>query len=216
MSAADARSAIATAFVVAAAVSAATPQAAPAQTRFAGDAFLDPVARQLYTAAFVGWTELDESVVRYTARIDQRIAAAIRAPLRDRVLYHSETAVRTFWERDYDAVVQVLGSRSEYPGRTIAMREGDLDWLEDLPFDGPFEPGDDRLFLGMNDEAFSTDAEDNEFALIHPLASGADTIYHFQSGDTITLSFPDGRRLEAIQLDVLPREAAPQRISGIL
>ena len=72
-----------------------------------------------------------------------------------RVLYHSETAVRTFWERDYDAVVQVLGSRSEYPGRAIAMRQGDLDWLEDLPFDGPFEPGNDRLFLGMDDEAFT-------------------------------------------------------------
>ena len=202
--------------IVAAAVCAATPRGASAQTRLAPDAFLDPVARQLYTAAFSGWTALDESVVRYTARIDQRIAAAIRAPLRDRVIYHNETAVRAFWERDYDAVVQVLGSRSEYPGRTIAMEEGDLDWLEDLPFDGPFEPGNDRLFLGMNEEAFSTDPEDNEFALIHPLASGADTIYRFQSGDTITLSLPDGRRLVAIQLDVLPREAAPQRISGIL
>ncbi len=208
--------ALATACVAVAVFSASFPREGTAQSRFAADAFLDPVALELYTAAFDGWTALDESVVRYTARIDQRIAAAIRAPLRDRVLYHNETAVRAFWERDYDAVVQVLGSRSEYPGRTIAMREGDLDWLEDLPFDGPFEPGDDRLFLGMNDEAFSTDADDNEFALIHPLASGADTIYRFQSGDTMTLSFPDGRRLEAIQLEVLPREAAPQRISGIL
>ncbi len=216
MSAVRIRSALAAAIVGAAAVSAAAPANASAQTRFAADAFLDPVAHELYTAAFDGWTALDESVVRYTSRIDQRIAAAIRTPLRDRVIYHNETAVRTFWERDYDAVVQVLGSRSEYPGRTIAMREGDLDWLDDLPFDGPFEPGNDRLFLGMNDEAFSTDPDDNEFALIHPLASGADTIYRFQSGDTITLSLPDGRRLAAIQLDVLPREAAPQRISGIL
>lgn len=216
MSAANCRHRLAAAIVVVAAVAGAAPHDATAQIRFAPDAFLDPVARQLYTAAFDGWTALDESVVRYTARIDQRIAAAIRAPLRDRVLYHSETAVRTFWERDYDTVVQVLGSRSEYPGRAIAMREGDLDWLEDLPFDGPFEPGNDRLFLGMDDEAFTADTEDNEFALIHPLASGADTIYRFQSGDTMTLSFPDGRRLEAIQLEVLPREAAPQRISGIL
>ncbi len=217
MSARAARSALATALVLAAAVSwAAVPDRARAQSRFAADAFLDPVARGLYTAAFDGWSALDESVVRYTARIDQRIAAAIRAPLRDRVLYHSETAVRTFWERDYDAVVQVLGSRSEYPGRAIAMEEGDLDWLEDLPFDGPFEPGSDRLFLGMGDDALGADPEDNEFGLIHPLAAGADTIYRFRSGDTLTLAFPDGRRLEAIQLEVLPREAAPQRISGIL
>lgn len=215
MSAGRVRLALA-AIAVAAALTAVTPHLSPAQTRFAADAFLDPVARQLYTSAFDGWTTLDESVVRYTARIDQRIAAALRMPLRDRVIYHNETAVRAFWERDYDAVVQVLGSSSEYPGRQIAMREGELDWLEDLPFDRPFEPGSDRLFLGMNDEAFEVDPNDNEFGLIHPLATAADTIYRFQSGDTITLSLPDGRRLAAIRLDVLPREAAAQRISGVL
>ena len=196
-----------------AAFSVAAPSPVAAQNRFADDAFLDPVAREIYTAAFDGWNTLDESVVRYTSRIDQRIAAAIRTPLRDRVIYRNETAVRAFWERDYDALVQVLGSRSEYPGRTIAMREGDLDWLEDLPFDGPFEPGSDRLFLGMN---VDEEATENEFDLIHPLGPQADTVYRFQSGDTITLSLPDGRRLVAIQLDVLPREASPRRISGIL
>lgn len=206
-------SGIRAAAIVAAAIFAAAPHSARAQTRFAADAFLDPVARELYTAAFDGWGTLDESIVRYTSRIDQRIAAAIRTPLRDRVIYHNETAVRAFWERDYDAVVQVLGSRSEYPGRAIAMREGDLDWLEDLPFDGPFEPGSDHLFLGMN---IDDDPEDNEFELIHPLGSGADTVYRFQSGDTITLSLPDGRRIVAIQLSVLPREATARRISGIL
>ncbi len=204
---------IGAAAVVAAAMSASTPHRAPAQTRFAADAFLDPVAREVYTAAFDGWNTLDESVLRYTSKIDQRIAVAIRTPIRDRVIYHNETAVRAFWERDYDAVVQVMGSRSEYPGRTIAMQEGELDWLEDLPFDGPFEPGSDRLFLGMNMEE---EAGDNEFDLIHPLGPGADAVYRFQSGDTITLSFPDGRRIVAIQLDVLPREAAARRITGIL
>ncbi len=189
---------------------------AQAQTRFAPDAFLDPVARALYEAAFDGWNTLDESVVRYTARIDQRIAAAIRMPLRDRVVYHNETAVRAFWERDYDPVVQVLGSRSEYPGREIAMREGDLGWLEDLPFDEPFEPGSDHLFLGMGNDPTGAEPTEGDYNLIHPLGPGADTVYRFQSGDTLAVSFSDGRRLRATQLDVLPREASARRISGVL
>ena len=187
------------------------------QPPLASDAFLDPVARQLYTSALANWTTLDESVVRYTALIEQRIAAAIRTPLKDRVIYHNETAVRAFWDQDYDAVVQVLGTRSQYPGREIAMREGDLDWLEDLPFDKPFEPGGDRLFWGITDEdeeVFQPDSD--EFWLAHPLGKGADSLYRFQSGDTLTLSFPDGRRLQAIELAVLPREADYHRISGAL
>ncbi len=194
----------------------ATPSPGDAQETFAADAFHDPVARRLYVSARANWATLDESVVRYAARIDQRIAAAIRTPLKDRVVYHNETAVRAFWDRDYDAVVQVLGTRSRYPGRETAMREGDLDWLEDLPFDAPFEPGGDRLFWGADPDEDVFQPDGAEFWLAHPLAPGADTLYRFRSGDTLTLSLPGGRRLDAIQLSVLPREADVRRISGAL
>ena len=185
----------------------------------APDAFIDPVAGTLFEAAQTNWKSVDESIVRYTALIQQRIAAAIRTPLKDRILYRNETAVRAFWDEDYDAVVQVLGTHSQYPGRSIAVREGDLDWLEDLPFDEPFQPGGDRLLFGMNDEddndAFEAD-DDDGFWIAHPLANGADTLYRYESGDTLTLSLPDGRRLQVVQLDVLPREADVHRISGSL
>ncbi|NNF26820.1 MAG: hypothetical protein HKN73_06360, partial [Gemmatimonadetes bacterium] len=194
------------------------PVSARAQSNmYAPDAFVDPVAGSLYRAAIDNWKSLDESILRYTARIDQRIAAAIRTPLKDRILYRNETAVRAFWDRDYDAVVQVLGTRSQYPGRSIAVREGDLDWIEDLPFDEPFEPGGDRLLFGFNDgdpDEFQPDPEGFWFA--HPLASGADSLYRFESGDTLTLRLPDGRQMQTIQLDVLPREADVHRISGSL
>ncbi len=205
------------ALVGAAVYGATLPAPAAAQTDIAPDTFEDPVARQLYTAALANWTRLDESILRYTARIEQRIAAAIRTPLKDRVIYHNETAVRAFWDQDHDALIQVLGTRSQYPGREIAMREGDMDWLQDLPFDKPFEPGGDRLFFGLTDgdeEVFQPSSDD--FWLAHPLGAGADSLYRFQSGDTLTLSFPDGRRLEAIELEVLPREADSHRISGAL
>ena len=192
---------------------------APAAGQVAPDTYLDPVARTLFEAAQTNWRSVDESIVRYTALIQQRIAAAIRTPLKDRILYRNETVVRAFWDRDYDAVVQVLGTHSEYPGRSIAMREGDLDWLEDLPFDDPFEPGGDRLLFGLDtdedDSAFEQDG-DEEFWVVHPLAEGSDSVYRYQSGDTLSLSLPDGRVLRTIQLDVLPREADIHRISGSL
>ena len=187
--------------------------------QIAPDTFLDPVARILFEAAQTNWRSVDESIVRYTALIQQRIAVAIRTPLKDRILYRNETAVRAFWDQDYDAVVQVLGTHSQYPGRSIAVREGDLDWLEDLPFDEPFEPGGDRLLFGLDTDEDNSAFEQNAgegFWVVHPLAEGSDSVYRYESGDTLTLSLPDGRRLQTIQLDILPREVDIHRISGSL
>jgi hypothetical protein len=191
---------------------------AAAQTpEYGPDTFADSLAGDLYASAVENWSTLDESIVRYAALIQQRIAAAIRTPLKDRTIYRSETAVRAFWDKDYDAVVQVLGTRSQYPGRDIAAREGDLDFLDDMPFDEPFEPGGDRLFFGLTDEdSDGFQPSDDDFWIAHPLAEGADSLYQFRSGDTLTLSLPDGRRLQAVQLDVLPRRADVHRITGSL
>ena len=189
-----------------------------ASARTDSDAFLDPGAGILFQAAQAHWASVDSSIVRYTALIQQRIAVAIRTPLKDRILYRNETAVRAFWDQDYDAVVQVLGTHSQYPGRSIAVREGDLDWLEDLPFDAPFEPGGERLLFGLDndgDNAFEQNG-DEAFWIAHPLAEGADTLYRYESGDTLSLFLPDGRVLRTVQLDVLPREADIHRISGSL
>lgn len=204
--------------VLLAVASVAMPATAVGQARlFAPNTFGDPVAESVYVSAVENWTSLEEDILRYSARIDQRIAAAIRTPLKDRVVYRNETAVRAFWDHEYDAVVQVLGTSSQYPGRSIAVREGDLEWLEDLPFDEPFEPGADRLLFGLGDsdpEDFQPD--DDDFWFAHPLAEGADSLYRFESGDTLTISLPGGRRLQAIQLDVIPREADVHRITGSL
>ncbi len=187
------------------------PDAEPVQ--FADDAFVDPAARAIFEAAHANWKSVEQSVLRYQAVIRQRMAARIRAPLKDRVLYRDETAVRAFWDHEYDAVVQVLGAKSQYPGHATARSEGDLEWLDDLAFDEPFDPGDDRLMLGWSDP---DEQPDDDFRVEHPLAEGADSLYRYASGDTLTLSLPDGRRLRTVQLDVLPREADAQRIVGTL
>ncbi|MFC1575934.1 hypothetical protein ACFL5A_04765, partial [Gemmatimonadota bacterium] len=179
------------------------------------DAFLDPTAETLFRAAQANWMSIDETVVRYTAVIKQRIAAGIRTPLKDRTIFRNESAVRAFWDRDHGSLIQVMGARAQHPGREAAREE--TDFLDELAIDEPFEPGGDRLFFGIggNDEdLFSPDNEDFWFA--HPLAGGADTLYRYQSGDTLTLTLPDGRRLLTIQLDVLPRVADVHRIAGTL
>ena len=186
---------------------------------YAPDAFLDPTAARLFASAQANWYGIDTSVVRYRAVIKQRIAAAIRTPLKDRTIYRNESAVRAFWDRDHDALIQVLGARSQHPGREQAKADENWDFLNDLTIDQPFEPGGDRLLfaLGGDDpEEDITDPEREDFWFAHPLAQGADTLYRFQSGDTLTLSLPDGRRLLTVQLDVLPRVADVHRISGTL
>ncbi len=184
------------------------------------DAFVDPTAEVLFRAAQANWQSLDSSVVRYTSIIRQRIAAGIRTPLKDRTIFRNESAVRAFWDRDHDALIQVMGARSQHPGKEAAVAEGDYSWIDQLTIDSPFEPGGDRLFFGMfdQDEELTNPADraQADFWLAHPLAMGADSLYRYQSGDTLTLSLPDGRRLRTVQLDVLPRIADVHRLSGTL
>ena len=189
----------------------------PSASGQTSDAFLDPTAGILFRAAQGNWQSVDSSVIRYTSVIKQRIAAGIRTPLKDRTIYHNETAVRAFWDRDHAAIIQVMGARSQYPGREEA-NEGALGWLNDLTIDDPFEPGGDRLLFGLTDEDTEdlADPDSADFWFAHPLAPGADTLYRYQSGDTLTLTLPDGRQLQTVQLDVLPREVDPHKITGTL
>ena len=200
------------AWPAAAAVGATLVASAPpleAQSAWDASAYEDETARELHAAAQRRWQELDESVARYSALIRQRAAVRLRVPLRDRIIYRNEAAVRAFWQRGRDAVMQVLGSRSYYPGRETAAREGDLDWLDDLALEEPFEPGSDHLFVGMMGPT-------SEYPVAHPLAPGADSLYHFASGDTLTLLLPGGERFRTIRLDVSARQADSRRISGAL
>ena len=191
------------------------------QDLVASDTYLDPVARQLHQAASANWAALDESVRRYTARVQQRIAAMIRAPLKDRILYRNESAARVFWDRDHDTFVQVLGANAQYPGKEYSEVES---FLEDLTIDEAFDPGGDRLIFGFGDRGDSDDPDveewgnpdDNDFWVAHPLAGSADSLYQYQSGDTLTLTLPDGRQLTTVELMVIPRELSVHLISGAL
>jgi hypothetical protein len=180
------------------------------------DAYEDPTAATLHRSAQANWQRIDESVVRYTAVVRQRIAARLRMPLKDRTLYRNESAARVFWDRDHPVLVQVLGARAQYPGREAERARGELDFLDDLTIESAFDPGGDRFVFGFTGDDDGEEPGDGDFWVAHPLAPGADSLYRYRSGDTLELRLPDGRGLEVVRLDVLPRIADVHRISGTL
>jgi hypothetical protein len=174
-------------------------------------AYRDPIARRLHEAAMANRERLDDSVISYTALVKQRFGAALRTPLKDRTLYRAESAHRVFWNRDGETLVQVLALREQTPvGVTESSTHGGL-------FDEPFDPMNDRLLFGFadRDDELGEPGED-DFWFEHPLYEEYVDGYVFSSGDTLTVALPDGRRISAVELRVVPREADVHRMTGSL
>jgi len=184
---------------------------APAMGQVAGGPYADATAAALHGAAISNRELRDDQVLQYTATVRQRIAAALRTPLKDRTLYRAESAHRVFWNRDADLIVQALAARQQSP-------VGVLDAEESFGlFDQAFDPMNDRLFFGLieRDEDLG-DPDEDDFWFEHPLYPEYRDAYRFTSGDTLTLGLPDGRRVRVIELQVVPVVASVHRMTGSL
>ena len=175
------------------------------------DSYQDATARRLHEAAMEQRERVDDSVLKYTAVVRQRIAAALRMPLKDRTLYRSESSHRLWWERDDDNLVQLLAYREQTPG---GINRDDIDLGR---FDSAFDPMNDRLFFGFaeNDEDMG-EAEGDDFWFEHPLYPEYVDRYFFTTGDTVAVSLPDGRQILSVELQVIPRIADVHRMAGSL
>jgi hypothetical protein len=173
--------------------------------------YADATAAALHEAAIANRELRDDQVLQYTATVRQRIAAALRTPLKDRTLYRAESAHRVFWNRDGDMLVQALAARQQSPVGVV-----DADESFGL-FDQSFDPMNDRLFFGLveRDEDLGDPSED-DFWFEHPLYPEYRDAYRFKSGDTLTLALPDGRRVQVVELQVVPVVASVQRMTGSL
>lgn len=170
------------------------------------DTFGDPGAGVLLRQARAHRDNVDQSIVSYQAVVKQRVGAQIRLPLKDRTVYRHEVASRVWWSRDGPLVVRALAARQETPVGVVPPEES-----VEL-FDEFYDPSEDRIYFGLNS---SDDGdEDAGFYLEHPFAHGSESFYRFESGDTITLGFPDGRRLTVTELRVLPRYASIHLLTG--
>ena len=154
---------------------------------------------------------LDDNVLRYTAVVRQRIAAALRMPLKDRTLYRSEASHRLWWDRDGENLVQLLAYREQTPA---GVDREDIDMGR---FDTAFDPMSDRLFFGMGDDDDDAgDPESDDFWFEHPLYPEYVDRYWFTSADSLILGLPDGRQIVAVELQVVPRVADVHRMTGAL
>ncbi len=174
-------------------------------TEIPPDSYLDPVAKRLVALARQSRRQSQSSLLSYTAIVSQRLAAGIRMPLKDRTIFRAEAAARVRWSRDEPIVAQVLAERIQHPGGVEV--EGDL---SGFAVDQLFDPSSDRLMFGL------LNGDDQDIRIRHPLAAGSEWLYRFQSGDTVTMSFPDGRQLHVVELKVLPRESQPDLLRGTL
>lgn len=190
-----------------------TGQAVPQPSGSSGEAFADAEAEALFRVAREAWRSVDSTVVRYTAVVRQRMAAALRTPLRDRTIFQSESAARIFWDRDHDQLTQVLASSSQVPG------PGDVstgDGGEGFGVSEGFDPGGDRLVLGFAPREEADEVDEDDFYIVHPLGSRAEDVYRYEVGDTLTLGLPDGREIRAVALSAVPRVAGPNYLTGTL
>lgn len=173
--------------------------------------YRDAVAERLHVAAIANRELVDESVVEYTAVVQQRVGASLRTPLKDRTLYRLESSHRVFWKREGETLVQVLALREQTP---VGVEEGES---YHGMFDEPFDPVNDRLLFGFaNQDNYVGEEDGDDFWFEHPLYPEYRDSYDFTSGDTLTLSLPDGRSIQAIELQVVPTVADVHRMTGSL
>jgi len=173
--------------------------------------YRDGAARRLHESAMAARERLDESVLNYTAVVRHRIGASLRMPLKDRTLYRSESSHRLWWNRDRENLVQVLAFREQTPAG-VDIEDVQLD-----RFDGSFDPMDDKLFFGLaGDDGEAGGPDEDDFWFEHPLYPDWVDSYWFSTGDTISLSLPDGRRVQSVELRVVPRQADVHRMTGSL
>jgi hypothetical protein len=175
--------------------------------------YLDATAARLHAAAVAHRPHADDEGLQYTANVKQRVGVSLRTPLKDRTLYRMESAHRVFWVRDGDQVVQILALREQTP---VGVDDDD-DEVDSGFFDGAFDPMNDRLLFGLaGDEDDVGDPAEDDFWFEHPLYPEYRDAYRFASADTLTLSLPDGRRVQAVELQVVPKRADVHRMTGSL
>lgn len=156
-------------------------------------AYLDAGAREVVRRARQRRATAEATITAYHAMVQERISLGLRALRRDRRFYQREMAARIAWHRDGPDTVTLLAAREAIP---VVYREPRLP--EDLAGDAPdlgFEPGDERLGIGIGDSEFVYD----------PLAAGSEARYRFQSGDTTVITLQDGRTIRLLELRIIPR-----------
>jgi hypothetical protein len=148
-------------------------------------AFADARARELLHRAREARSSQDSALRSYDARsyLRMSVGLGIRRLGPERLLFRTEHAGRVRWTRDAGVWVETTGRRSVVP-----MGGAEMDLSEATPV--PYFPGREALWLPSGDMRVVT-AEVNENDLLHPLATGAEAYYRYETGDSIQIQLTD-------------------------
>jgi hypothetical protein len=162
-------------------------------------AFLDNDARTLLLQAREARLRQDSALLNYDASAYQRLSVGMgfRAMGRDRLLFRTENASRVRWSRGGGVHVDLKGARSVFPA--AEQEAGEVNMDEATPI--PYYPGREALWIGSGQAR----AEVDEGELIHPIALGAEAYYRYATGDSLTITLPDGRTIRLRELRIEPR-----------
>lgn len=168
-------------------------------------------AESLLARARAARLRVDSALQSYDALARERftIALSIRGSARERVLARDESAGRVRWSRARGARVEVLGRRSMSSG----LFGGNNGRSADNSVPVPYFPGKEPLW-GVNSMIIGNTTDDRR--TIHPLAVGADSVYKYALGDSVTIRMPDASRIVLHELRATPRSASWRVLSASL
>src|SRR5438874_8445035 len=162
----------------------------PVTTRVLATAFRDPAARLLLARAREARMSQDSALLSYDATSYQRISAGMGFSRigRDRLIFRTENVSRVRWQRGNGAWIDVKGQRTAIP---IAPKEAQEEAQQDMAEEAdmaavPYYPGYEALLMGMSGAKANVD--EREF--VHPLATGAEAYYIYETGDSIEIRLP--------------------------
>lgn len=174
----------------------------PVTAEHLATAFRDEPARALLERARVARLSQDSSLVSYDAKTYERVSVGLGVKFlgRDRLAFRHEDATRVRWQRGKGVWVEVTGSRAVVPiGGQGDGVQGDAD-LSDMAV--PYYPGRENLWIGSGLARPEVDERD----LVHPLATGAEAYYTYETGDSVTMTLPDGLKLTLRELRIAARQ----------
>ena len=175
-------------------------------------AYEDAAARPLVTRARAARVSQDSSLEAYDATAKRRFTVnfGLGASGPERLLIRSEGASRVRWRRGVGAHIDVLAARTAIPLAYSGARVLS-DMLDDNPV--PYFPGREGL-VGFSEVVRSRNR--HQSPMIHPLEDGAESVYRYATGDSVSLAFPDGRQIRLREIRVIPRGPRSDLIVGSL
>jgi len=122
-----------------------------------------------------------------------------------------ESVARLGWDHERGAWAELLGARSVVP--MLGMVNPQPERGSDVALILPFYPGRDRLW--PTTEVTNGLPKFKDW-IEHPLADGADSVYRFSLGDSLSIRLPDSRVIHLREIRVQARRPSSRLIVGSL